>query len=186
MDMLTASQIDGLRSVFSVFAVPSAHRGGGGGGGGGGNAAGAGSAPEAAAPGVLGVAQLQSVLHALGLATSESEVYEVLSRADTQGRGEIDFADFVTLMTGELQDTVIEADIAEAFAAIDKDGDKNGTLQAAEVEQEIRSVAPEGTGAATDVALTRADVEGLIAEIAGPGASGVTLEAFTAMMKASL
>jgi Ca2+-binding EF-hand superfamily protein len=172
MDMLTAQQVEGLRAVFGVFAVPSA-------------AAGAGAGAGAGAP-TLGLPQLQSVLHALGLASTESEVYEVLSRADTQGRGEIGFADFANLMAGELKDTVIDADLAEAFAAIDKDGDKNGTLQAAEIEQEIRSVAPEGTGAGTDVALTRADVEGLIAEVAGPGATGVALDAFTAMMKASL
>ena len=167
MDLLTAQQVEGLRGVFGVFAVPS---------------------PSAAAGGepTLGLPQLQSVLHALGLASTESEVFEVLSRADTQGRGEIGFADFANLMAGELKDTVIDADLAEAFAAIDKDGDKNGTLQAAELEQEIRSVAPEGTGAGTDVPLTRADVEGLIAEIGGAGAAGVTLDAFTAMMKASL
>ena len=166
MDLLTARQIEGLRTVFAVFAAPAAHA-------------------QSQAP-VLGIAQLSSVLHALGLETTESEVYEVLSRADSRGRGHLDFEEFANLMCGELKDTVIDADLAEAFACMDKDGDKNGTLQAVEIEQEIARVRPEGTGATRDAALTRTDVEGLIAEIAGRGSTRVALAAFTEAMKASL
>jgi Ca2+-binding EF-hand superfamily protein len=170
-DLLTPQLIEGLKTAFAVFAAPAPVSA---------------AAPGAASPLVLGLAQLSSVLHALGIETTESEVYEVLSRADTQGRGFLDFAEFAQLMTGELKDTIIEADLADAFAAIDKDGDKNGSLQAGEIENEIATVRPEGTGAGYDVPLTRQDVEGLIAEIAGPGARGVTLAQFSAAMRASL
>ena len=191
MDLLTASQVQELRTVFSVFATPLAAfvaeaHGGHGGHGSNNNGGAAPSAEASAASLVMGVPQLASVLHALGLETTDSEVIELLSRADTAGRGHLDFADFCLVMAGELRDTVIDADLADAFAAMDRGGDKNGTLQAEEVEREILTVRPVGAGAASEAPLTRADVDGLIAEAAGKGATGLTLPVFTALMKASL
>lgn len=197
MDLLTPHLISQLRTVYLLFATPISELSNVGGGSGDNGA----SASLSNRPNgdekidssrtkvdglVLGLSQLSSVMQALGLEATETEVYETLSHCDTLGRGYLDFPEFVLLMCSEMRDTVLDADLAEAFAAIDRDGDKNGTLQAPEIEAEILAVKPQGTGAVRDVPLTRADIDGIIFEIAGPNASGVSLPDFSKMMKASL
>jgi Ca2+-binding EF-hand superfamily protein len=190
MDLLTPQLISGLRTVFSLFATPVSVL----------NNNSTSSNSNASNKGdtlvdddkkrddtlVLGLSQLSSVMQALGLEATETEVYETLTQCDRLGRGYLDFPEFVLLMCSEMKDTVLDADLADAFAAIDRDGDKNGTLQAPEIEAEILAVKPQGTGAVRDVSLTRSDINGIIFEISGPNATGVTLPEFSKMMKASL
>ena len=191
MDLLTPQLISGLRTVFSLFATPvfvlnnnstssnssDSNKG---------DTLGDENDKKRDDTLVLGLSQLSSVMQALGLEATETEVYETLTQCDRLGRGYLDFPEFVLLMCSEMKDTVLDADLADAFAAIDRDGDKNGTLQAPEIEAEILAVKPQGTGAVRDVSLTRADINGIIFEISGPNATGVTLPEFSKMMKASL
>jgi hypothetical protein len=191
MDLLTPQLIAQLRTVYSLFATPISELNNNSyktsGDGNLNNGVEKGDSPRTNLDNlVLGLSQLSSVMQALGLEATETEVYETLSHCDTLGRGYLDFPEFVLLMCSEMRDTVLDADLAEAFAAIDRDGDKNGTLQAPEIEAEILAVKPQGTGAVRDVPLTRADINGIIFEIAGPNADGVTLADFSKMMKASL
>jgi len=187
MDLLTPKLISELRTVFSLFATPVSDLNNG-------TSSNKGdtlgdddkSDKKRDDPLVLGLSQLSSVMQALGLEATETEVYETLTQCDRLGRGYLDFPEFVLLMSSEMRDTVLDADLADAFAAIDRDGDKNGTLQAPEIEAEILAVKPQGTGAVRDVSLTRADINGIIFEISGPNATGVTLPEFSKMMKASL
>jgi Ca2+-binding EF-hand superfamily protein len=169
MDLLTPAQIDQLRVVFSVFAAPS-------------------PPPH---DGSLAIAskELTSVLHALGVASTPAEVDAFITRADTTGRGALDFDEFVQLMTSELSDVPLDEELAGAFAACDRDGD--GALGVADVAAAVAegAPAPEGTGATAageQAALTATDVQGIVFEMAGPDSKKVSLEQFMLAMKSQV
>jgi hypothetical protein len=164
MDLLAPSQVDQLRTVFAVFSVPA-------------------SAPYEGLA-VVGSRQLASVLAALGCAYTDAEVAELVAASDTRGRDFLDFNEFVQLMCGELKDTVVEAEVVEAFAGCSSSGRGGSLLTVEDVAALLASSAPPGTAAAVEVPLTRSDIEGIVFEAAGPKAAGIDLEAFTAMVRA--
>eukprot|EP00696_Hemimastix_kukwesjijk_P020325 gnl/Hemi2/9935_TR3443_c0_g1_i1.p1 gnl/Hemi2/9935_TR3443_c0_g1~~gnl/Hemi2/9935_TR3443_c0_g1_i1.p1 ORF type:complete len:158 (-),score=42.18 gnl/Hemi2/9935_TR3443_c0_g1_i1:82-555(-) len=72
--------------------------------------------------------QLIQILASFDLALSEHELKELMSELvdvsdqDAQS-GKLDFAAFCTLMTRQLGDKTIDAELREAFGSFDKDGD---------------------------------------------------------------
>jgi Ca2+-binding EF-hand superfamily protein len=164
---LTPMQLERLQAVFSVFAAPS----------------------PPPFEGILGIGpkELSSVLHALRVSSTEAEVTALISRCDTQGRAFLDFAEFAQLLAGELKDVDSDAELVEAFAALDRDGD--GVVGVQDVATLLAgagkaAAANGGAGtAAADAPLTRSDIEGIVADAAGPGAKGMSLEQFVAVMQ---
>lgn len=161
MSMLEAQQIEQLRTVFTVFA--------------------------AAAPppyeGTLAVRehQLTSVLNALGIAATEESVGQLISQTDTQGRGFLDFDEFVQLMAGELEDIDTDAELVECFHHLDGDGDGDGKLGVGDVNGALAGSV--GGSSQHEVALTPADLQGIIFEMSGPGAKGISLDQFVSTMR---
>ena len=63
----------------------------------------------------------------------------MINEIDVDGSGSVEFAEFVILMTHKVRDMDKEAEIREAFAVLDKDGD--GKLSAKELKYFMRKVA---------------------------------------------
>ncbi len=148
MDVLLPTQVEQLHGIFRVFSRSAI-------------------TPEGAAD-VIGPTELASVLQALGISSTEAELHELISRADKTGRGWLDVHEFVHLMSGTLKDIDPELEAADAFEWADKDRD--GALDVEELVSVLQSGVLPGTQVAADVALTRADLQALIA--AAPGRAG--------------
>ena len=174
MDILKPSQIDQLRTVFSVFASES-------------------TVPPYEGILMIGHKELNGIFHALQMdSITETEIDTILARADTTGRGMLDFEEFVQLMTGEFQDTDIDAELVETFAYCDHDQDSllgindiNLLLQTypTNTNQNINNNIPNKGIVKADVPLTTTDIKGLVFELSGPNTNGITIDQFLTSMK---
>ena len=65
-------------------------------------------------------------MRALGQDPSEEEILAMVAEVDADGSGEIDFSEFLTMMSSKMKDTISVDEIIDAFKVFDKDG--NGLL----------------------------------------------------------
>jgi Ca2+-binding EF-hand superfamily protein len=174
MDSLQSSQIDQLRTVFTVYASAS-------------------TVPPYEGMLLIGHKELNGIFHALQMdQVTETEIDTIIARADTTGRGMLDFEEFVQLMTGELQDTDVDAELVEAFARCDQD--KDGLLSVKDISLTLEKYPLNSSGSVrstvaskgiikADVPLTTTDITGLVFEISGPSSKGITVDQFLTAMK---
>jgi calmodulin len=73
-------------------------------------------------------------MRSLGSTPTEQELKDMINDVDADGSGTIDFPEFLTMMSRQLNHADTEDQIKEAFKVFDKDG--NGFIDA----DELRSV----------------------------------------------
>lgn len=73
--------------------------------------------------GTITAKELGTVMRSLGQNPTDQELDDMVKEIDVDGNGEIDFEEFVTLMTRKMEDTETEDIIIEAFQMFDKEGD---------------------------------------------------------------
>lgn len=73
--------------------------------------------------GTVTTAELSNVMKALGQDISEDDVSVMISEVDSDGSGEIDFAEFCTLMARQMEKADPEYEYKKAFKIFDKRGD---------------------------------------------------------------
>lgn len=162
MDVLHPSQVDRLVRVFMCFAKQV-------------------ELSDGSYTDGISAVELRAVLQALGLHPTDAELHEIISRSDTQGRGFLDSAEFVQLMSNELNDTENDVELLDAFRAADTE--RNGVLTPIELAGVLAAAVPPGTEAAADAGMTLADIRAIIDEAAGPGAKGISMPQFVALMR---
>ena len=59
------------------------------------------------------------VINSLGQKPTPQELENMIREVDTDGNGEIDFDEFLTMMARKLKETDLEEDIREAFRVFD-------------------------------------------------------------------
>ncbi|KAK2175563.1 hypothetical protein NP493_726g01026 [Ridgeia piscesae] len=72
-------------------------------------------------------------MRSLGQKPSEAELREMINEVDVDGNGEIDFEEFLGMMTKRMREADSEEEIKEAFVVFDRDGD--GYLTSRELKQ---------------------------------------------------
>ncbi|ORX67726.1 calmodulin mutant SYNCAM43 [Basidiobolus meristosporus CBS 931.73] len=79
-------------------------------------------------------------------------------RIDADGNGQIDFNEFLNLMSRKLKETDSEAEIKEAFKVFDKDG--NGFISASELHHVMNNLGEKLSEQEITEMIREADVDG--------------------------
>jgi calmodulin len=73
--------------------------------------------------GVLTVDDLASVMRAIGQSPTHAELQDMIREVDADGNDQIDFTEFLALMSRQMRQSDIEDELREAFRVFDKDSD---------------------------------------------------------------
>lgn len=84
--------------------------------------------------GVITVDDLNAVMRAIGQSPTHAELQDMIREVDADGNENIDFTEFLALMSRQMRQSDIEDELREAFRVFDHDGD--GFITA----QELRSL----------------------------------------------
>jgi calmodulin len=125
--VLTPEQIAEFRDVFNIF--------------------------DKDGDGRVTVKELGTIMRALGHHPAAAELEVMVADVDTEGTQTVEFAEFLEMMAKQLQETGIEDDVKEAFAAFDKD--KDGKITTAELIHILKNIGEP---------LPQEDIDEMIAE----------------------
>lgn len=103
--------------------------------------------------------ELGDIFRSLGELATDEEIAHLVKEVDTDGDGEIDFSEFVAMMSKQKEMAEDEPDIArEAFNMFDKDG--NGQITADELRQLMRKLGESLSGKEIEMMIEEADADG--------------------------
>ena len=108
--------------------------------------------------GSISIKELGEVLHSLGQKSTKSELKNMLKEVDADGNGEIDFPEFLIMMSKHIEDTNGEETLRDAFRLFDKDG--NGYISAAELRNVMTNLGEKLTDDEIDEMVKEADTDG--------------------------
>jgi calmodulin len=108
--------------------------------------------------GTITTRELGTVMRSLGQNPTEAELQDMINEVDQNGNGQIDFAEFLTMMSRKMQENDTEEEIVEAFKVFDKDG--NGFISAAELRHVMTNLGEKLTDEEVDEMIREADVDG--------------------------
>lgn len=108
--------------------------------------------------GTISQKDLGSVMRSLGKHPTEEELQRMINNVDTDGNGNIDFHEFLSLMKQKPKDLDSEEEMREAFKVFDKDG--NGLISAEELSQVMTELGEDLTDKEIDEMMNEADIDG--------------------------
>merc|ERR1711973_171677 len=94
---LTENQVSELKEVFTLF--------------------------DRDEDGFITTSELQTVLRSLGQDPTDVELQDLVNDVDSDQDGSIDFPEFLAMMSKQMKETDVEAEIEAAFKMFDKNGD---------------------------------------------------------------
>lgn len=108
--------------------------------------------------GTITVKELGTAMRALGQNPTENEVQEMINEVDANGNGIIDFAEFLNLYATHMKDPFSEAELQEAFATFDRDG--NGQISKDELMHIMTNLGEKLSDGEIAAMIQDADVDG--------------------------
>ena len=108
--------------------------------------------------GVITTKELGTVMRALGQNPTNAELADMISQADKDDSGTIDFPEFLAMMAPLLRDRSGEENLADPFRVFDKDG--NGVISREELREVMLNLGEKLTEEEVDEMLREADVDG--------------------------
>ncbi|GAH07841.1 unnamed protein product, partial [marine sediment metagenome] len=102
--------------------------------------------------------ELASVIRCLGKNPTESQLNQIMSEADTDENGFIDFTEFVRMIQNKLNYTDTEKQFIESFKLFDMDG--NGYISTKELKHIMTSFGDKLTEEEANEMLRNADIDG--------------------------
>lgn len=108
--------------------------------------------------GTISESELASVLENLGQKPTEEEIKDMMREVDADGNGEIDFDEFVTMMSQKMQSQDKDEEIKEAFKVFDRDGD--GKISKHELYLVMKALGENLTEDEVEEMIKEADING--------------------------
>jgi len=108
--------------------------------------------------GTVSTSELASVMRTLGQDIDEKEVGIMISEVDSDGSGEIDFAEFCTLMARQMEKADPEFEYKKAFKIFDKRGD--GFIDNAELKHVMTNIGEDMSDHDIAAMIKEADLDG--------------------------
>jgi len=121
--------------------------------------------------GTISASELKSVMMNIGVYSTDEDIKDMVKEVDEDESGELEFPEFVQLMTRKISGAEVSNELLEAFRYFDKDGD--GTISASEIRSVMDALGED---------LSDTDIEEMIAEADRKGLGGVTYEDFVKMI----
>ncbi|KAH3743691.1 calmodulin D [Pelomyxa schiedti] len=103
-------------------------------------------------------AELGTVMRSLGQNPTDAELQQMIRDVDANGNNQIDFTEFLSMMSKKMKDEDSEDEIREAFKVFDKDN--NGFISAAELRHVMTNLGEKLSEAECDEMIKEADVDG--------------------------
>jgi calmodulin len=110
--------------------------------------------------GTITIRELRDVMLSLGQNPTQHELDDIFQASDFDGSGNLDFPEFLALMTRKKNDTYSEemTSLLEAFEVFDKDG--NGLITTVEMRLVMTNLGENLTDAEVDTMVREADMDG--------------------------
>ncbi|XP_072461729.1 calmodulin-like [Notamacropus eugenii] len=102
--------------------------------------------------------ELGTVMRSLGQNPTETELQDMINEVGANGKGTIDFPEFLIMMARKMRDTDREEEIRETFHVFEKDG--NGYIGATELHHEMKNLGEKLTDEEVDDMIREADTGG--------------------------
>ena len=106
--------------------------------------------------GFITIKELGEVMKNLGQAPTESELQDIINEIDIDGNGNIDFKEFLGLMSRKMRDTDAEEELMEAFKVFDRDG--NNFITSSELKHVMLALGEKVTDEEVDEMIREADI----------------------------
>merc|ERR1711862_522711 len=108
--------------------------------------------------GAISVNELTSAMKSLGFDVKHAVVYNMVSDLDADGSGEIEFGEFLDVMTAKISDKNTKEEIDRIFKLFDKD--RNGTLEADDLSRVCKELGEDMSEEDVREVIQRADIDG--------------------------
>ncbi|WAR25817.1 CALM-like protein [Mya arenaria] len=108
--------------------------------------------------GTITTKELGTVMRSLGQNPSQEELRRMVKIVDADGNGEVDFDEFVKLISRKLQKVDMEEEIVDAFRVFDSDG--NGSISKPELRDAIATLGTKVNEQELDELMAAADING--------------------------
>ena len=108
--------------------------------------------------GSISTAELGEVMRSLGHKPTEEGLKIMIDEVDADGNGNIDFAEFLTLMARRMKAKDTQTEIAEAFKVFDKDN--SGKISVKELRDVMTSLGEKLTKNEVEDMIKDADIDG--------------------------
>ena len=105
--------------------------------------------------GTITTKELGIVMRALGKNPTEQDIVDMINEIDTEGRGTIDFPEFLTLMARPIREPDKVEDILDAFRVFDKEGSQK--ISTGELRNILINIGEKLTEEEVDEILKEAD-----------------------------
>jgi len=111
--------------------------------------------------GSIGTQMVRTIFTMLGITTTEQILNEIIAEVDTDGSGELEFEEFVTLAAKFMVEEDAEAmqqELKEAFRLYDKEG--NGYISTKTLKEILKELDDKLTNDELDMIITEIDTDG--------------------------
>jgi calmodulin len=108
--------------------------------------------------GTISTKELGTVMKSLGQKPTVAELNDMINEVDSDGNGEIDFDEFLSMMAKKLKETDLEEDIREAFRVFDKNS--SGIISTMELRHIMTNLGEKLKDSEIDEMIRHADIDG--------------------------
>ncbi|XP_028676067.1 calcium-binding protein LPS1-alpha-like [Erpetoichthys calabaricus] len=108
--------------------------------------------------GTITTRELGTVIRSLGQTATDQVLQDMVNEVDVDGKGTIEFKEFLNIMAMRVKGPDIEEEMREAFRILDKDND--GSISETEMRQIMKNLGEKLTDEEIDTMLKEADIDG--------------------------